>query len=30
MIISSMGALLLIPFFYIKGNKKPERKPTHS
>ena len=30
MVISSIGALLLIPLFYIKGNKKPERKSAHS
>jgi predicted RND superfamily exporter protein len=30
MVISSVGALLLIPLFYIKGNKKPEKKSAHS
>ncbi|MFC1943721.1 MMPL family transporter, partial [Chloroflexota bacterium] len=26
MVISSMGALLLIPIFYSKGNEQPEKK----
>jgi len=30
MVISSIGALLLIPLFYTKGNKKPERKSARN
>jgi hypothetical protein len=26
MVVSSMGALFLIPFFYSKGNAKPKEK----